>query len=177
MMRRTCLRAAVPGSVVRLSMKLQTPGLPEGQQKGRLGFFSSFSLCPPFAFYSTSLLPLFFARSVSAIQMLVDTSCCAACTQVSYLTSPTLPHQSWQNTHQYLHASKFSKKLQTFWVTDLETTVFAQKAWGQRWYFLISLDQFPTRDQQGSKYLLPSFIPVMAKKKLFQRTVNSAASI
>lgn len=70
-MRRTCLRAAVPGSVVRLSMELQTPGLPEGQEEGRLGFVSPFLLLPSLRFLfdlSPSLtftLPLFFLSPLS----------------------------------------------------------------------------------------------------------------
>lgn len=59
-MRRTCSGAEVPGCVVQLSMKLQTPGLPEGQKKGRLGFFSSLYSCPLFAPHSTSRSSLFY---------------------------------------------------------------------------------------------------------------------
>lgn len=77
-MRRTCSGAAVPGCVVRLSTKLQTPGLPEGQKKGRLGFFSPLSSCPLFASHSTSLVlsfipPNSFFFPVSAILELVET--------------------------------------------------------------------------------------------------------
>lgn len=78
-MRRTCSGSAVPGCVVRLSTKLQTPGLPEGQKKGRLGFFSPLSSCPLFASCSTSLALSFIPPSllffpVSAILELVETA-------------------------------------------------------------------------------------------------------
>lgn len=76
-MRRTCSGAAVPGCVVRLSMRLQTPGLPEGQKKGRLGFFSPLSSRPLFAPHSTSRSSLFCTPpnpTLSAILELVETA-------------------------------------------------------------------------------------------------------
>lgn len=48
-------RAAVPGSVVRLSVELQTPGLPEGQEEGRLAFSPRPPSALPSLFCSTSL--------------------------------------------------------------------------------------------------------------------------
>lgn len=79
-MRRTCYGAAVPGCVVRLSMRLQTPGLPEGQKKGRLGFFSPLSSWPLFAPHSTSHSSLSYTTpptpnpTLSAILELVETA-------------------------------------------------------------------------------------------------------
>lgn len=61
-MRRTCLRAAVPGCAVGLSMELQTPGPPEGQEEGGLGFVSAFLLLPSLRF---SLRPLSYFHTLS----------------------------------------------------------------------------------------------------------------
>lgn len=68
-MRRTCLRAAVPGCAVGLSMELQTPGLPEGQEKGGLGFVSAFLLLPSLRFLfdlslTFTLFPFFFVSAI-----------------------------------------------------------------------------------------------------------------
>ena len=94
-MKRTCLRVVVPVSVVQLSVELQTPGLPEGQEEGRLAF----SLLSPSALPSLSVRPLSLSfslslshtLSVSALLELGENSCCTACAQASHLTSPTYP--------------------------------------------------------------------------------------
>lgn len=88
-MRRTCLKAAVPASLVRLSVELQTPGLPEGHEEGRLAFPSSLS--PP-ALPSLSVRPfLSSSPRLCSLPKLGENSCCTACTQASYLSSPTYP--------------------------------------------------------------------------------------
>ncbi len=127
-MRRTCLRAAVPGSVVRLSVELQTPGLPEGQEEGRLAFSLRPPSALPFAFYSTSLsffLSLTFTHSfsVSALLELGENSCCTACAQASHLTSPAYPinHGTLLTAVCTDPSALDREKLRTLWVSDFET--------------------------------------------------------
>lgn len=80
-MRRTCLRAAVPGCAVGLSMELQTPGPPEGQEEGGLGFVSTFLLLPSLRFLfdlslTFTLFPFFFLSPLSWSQAKNSCSCC-----------------------------------------------------------------------------------------------------
>lgn len=126
-MRRTCSGSAVPGCVVRLSTKLQTPGLPEGQKKGRLGFFSPLSSCPLFASHSTSLVlsfispPLLFFSPGLCYPRAGGNSCCTASTLASYATSQAFPIN-----HGRMLTTVCREELQTFWVSDFETSVFAK---------------------------------------------------
>lgn len=124
-MRRTCSGSAVPGCVVRLSTKLQTPGLPEGQKKGRLGFFSPLSSCPLFASRSTSLVlsfipPLLFFPSL-CYPGAGGNSCCTASTLASYTSSQAFPIN-----HGRMLTTVCREELQTFWVSDFETSGFAK---------------------------------------------------
>lgn len=125
-MRRTCSGAAVPGCVVRLSTKLQTPGLPEGQKKGRLGFFSPLSSCPLFASHSTSLVLSFIPPHAFFFPSLCypragGNSCCTASTLASYTTSQAFPIN-----HGRMLTTVCREELQTLWVSDFETSVFAK---------------------------------------------------
>ncbi len=87
------MRAAVPGSVVRLSVELQTPGLPEGQEEGRLAFYPR----PPSALPSLSVRPpsLSFSLSLShslSLSLLSSSSKKTAAVQPAH-RHPTLPAQ------------------------------------------------------------------------------------
>lgn len=96
-MRRTCFRAAVPGSVARLSMELQTPGLPEGQEEGRLGFFSSFSFLPFLCFP----VDLSLSRSLTlkhSLSLLSSSLVKTAALQPAH-RHPTLPAQPYPINH------------------------------------------------------------------------------
>lgn len=122
-MRRTCSGAAVPGCVVRLSMELQTPGLPEGQKKGRLGFFSPLSSCPLFAPHSTSRSSLFYTPQPHSLcyPRAGGNRCCTASTLASYPTSQAFPIN-----HGGMLSTVCREQLQTFWVSDFETRAFAK---------------------------------------------------
>lgn len=124
-MRRTCSGAAVPGCVVRLSTKLQTPGLPEGQKKGRLGFFAPLlmpSLCFPFDLSSSLFhLPLTPFPPSLCYPRAGGNSCCTASILASYATSQAFPIN-----HGRTLTTVCREELQTFWVSDFETSVFAK---------------------------------------------------
>lgn len=103
-MRRTCLRAAVPGCAVGLSMELQTPGPPEGQEEGGLGSVSTFLLLPSLRFLfdlslTFTLFPFFCLRYPGARR---KTAAPAACAQASHLYSPALSHQSRRSSSRPL---------------------------------------------------------------------------
>lgn len=129
-MRRTCLRGSRARPVVRLSVQLQTPGLPEGQEEGRLAF----SPRPPSALPSLSIRPLSLfpfslsltfthSFSVSALLELGENSCCTACAQASHLTSPAYPinHGTLLTAVCRDPSALDREKLRTLWVNDFET--------------------------------------------------------
>lgn len=123
-MRRTCLRAAMPSSVVRLSMELQTPGLPEGQEEGRLGFFLHSASALP----SLSIRPLSRSLSHTLSLSLLSWSLVKAAAVQRVHRHPTFPAQPYSIHHGRILTTVCMfpnaldvEKAQTLWVSHIET--------------------------------------------------------
>lgn len=120
----------MPGSVVRLSVELQTPGLPEGQEEGRLAF----SLLPPSALPSLSIRPLslsfslshFHTLSLSLSLSLFSSNLEKTAAVQPVHRHPTLAAQPIPSIMVY-YSPLFvwmqleREKLRTLWVNDFET--------------------------------------------------------